>query len=103
VSDIDTVVVDNLKALDPERPIREAKVDLRSSYVAEVPRADLHAVSKQPTFNRFVLPGAGASTIAHGFIAHAFVAAELRRRNVLAKASWQAQHKIRAECLDRSN
>ena len=31
------------------------------------------------------------------------VAAELRRRNVLAKASWQAQHKIRAECLDRSN
>jgi hypothetical protein len=29
VSDIDTVVVDSLKALDPERPIREA--DMGSS------------------------------------------------------------------------
>ena len=26
-SDIDTVVVDSLKALDPKRPIREADVD----------------------------------------------------------------------------
>jgi len=26
VSDIDTVVVDSLKALDPKRPIREAEV-----------------------------------------------------------------------------
>jgi hypothetical protein len=26
VSDIDTVVVDSLKALDPERPIREADI-----------------------------------------------------------------------------
>ena len=30
-SDIDTVVVDSLKALDPKRPIREA--DVRSSIV----------------------------------------------------------------------
>ena len=37
MSDIDTGVVDSLKALDPERPIREAEVDLRSSYVAFVP------------------------------------------------------------------
>jgi hypothetical protein len=31
VSDIDTGVVDSLKALDPERPIREADVSLRLS------------------------------------------------------------------------
>src|SRR5262245_57809002 len=36
-SDIDTVAVDSLKALDPEWPIREADFDLRSCYVAEVP------------------------------------------------------------------
>jgi hypothetical protein len=29
VSDIDTVVVDSLKVLDPERPIREADISLR--------------------------------------------------------------------------
>jgi hypothetical protein len=29
VSDIDTVVVDSLKALDPERPIREEKRTFR--------------------------------------------------------------------------
>jgi len=28
VSDIDTAVVDSLKALDPEQPIREADIDL---------------------------------------------------------------------------
>jgi hypothetical protein len=27
VSDIDTVAVDSLKALDPKRPIREADID----------------------------------------------------------------------------
>jgi hypothetical protein len=37
VSDIDTGVVDSLKALDPERPIREADVHPRSCYVAFVP------------------------------------------------------------------
>ena len=30
-SDIDTVVVDGLKALDPRRPIREADIALRAS------------------------------------------------------------------------
>jgi hypothetical protein len=35
VSDIDTVVVDSLKALDPEWPIREADVDPRSCDVAK--------------------------------------------------------------------
>ena len=29
VSDIDTVLVDSLKALDPERPIREADISIR--------------------------------------------------------------------------
>ena len=29
MSDIDVVVVDSLKALDPERPIREAVIDAR--------------------------------------------------------------------------
>jgi hypothetical protein len=29
VSDIDTVVVDSLKALDPNRPIREADIEKR--------------------------------------------------------------------------
>jgi hypothetical protein len=29
VSDIDTIVVDSLKALDPKRPIREADIELR--------------------------------------------------------------------------
>jgi hypothetical protein len=37
VSDIDTVVVDSLKALDPERPIREADI----VDVSQVPTADL--------------------------------------------------------------
>jgi hypothetical protein len=41
VSDIDTVVVDSLKALDPERPIREAEVQPQPCYVAEVPGAVL--------------------------------------------------------------
>ena len=39
MSDIDTGVVDSLKALDPERPIREADVHPRSCYVAFVPEA----------------------------------------------------------------
>ena len=37
VSDIDTVVVDSLKALDPKRPIREADIALRTGHVRFVP------------------------------------------------------------------
>ena len=33
VSDIDTAVVQSLKALDPKRPIREADIPMRSSDV----------------------------------------------------------------------
>ncbi|MGA7951174.1 MAG: hypothetical protein WCA45_13590 [Thiobacillaceae bacterium] len=43
MSDIDTVVVDSLKALDPDRPIREAteriaarRMTLCADFVAEV-------------------------------------------------------------------
>ena len=35
VSDIDTVVVDSLKALDPKRPIREADIAMTSRHVGE--------------------------------------------------------------------
>ncbi len=38
VSDIDTAVVDSLKALDPNRPIREADICRTSQDVAEVPK-----------------------------------------------------------------
>ena len=45
MSDIDTVVVNSLKALDPEWPIREADFDLRSCDVAEVPISDIASLS----------------------------------------------------------
>ena len=35
--DIDTVVVDSLKALDPERPIREADIDASGACGAHTP------------------------------------------------------------------
>ena len=47
VSDIDTVVVDSLKALDPKRPIREADIPLRSRHVRFVPRADVTLLNRQ--------------------------------------------------------
>jgi hypothetical protein len=40
VSDIDTVVVDSLKALDPKRPIREADIPGVNGYVSNVPQSD---------------------------------------------------------------
>src|SRR6478736_5275977 len=39
-SDVDTVVVDGLKALDPKRPIREADSSRTSGHVRKVPRPD---------------------------------------------------------------
>src|SRR5215471_2267821 len=41
VSDIDTVVVDSLKALDPEWPIREADIDRHGWHVRKVPGPDM--------------------------------------------------------------
>ena len=39
MSDIDTGVVDSLKALDPNRPIREADIDFDAENVRFVPIA----------------------------------------------------------------
>jgi len=40
-SDIDTAVVDSLKALDPKRPIREADISPAAKSVCFGPRGDL--------------------------------------------------------------
>ena len=40
VSDIDTVVVDSLKALDPKRPIREADIPRTRRHVSKVPKPE---------------------------------------------------------------
>ena len=45
VSDIDTAVVDSLKALDPKRPIREGKSRLQSRRGEIKERAQLQATS----------------------------------------------------------
>ena len=37
VSDIDTVVVDSLKALDPKRPIREADIEQAAYWRLSTP------------------------------------------------------------------
>jgi hypothetical protein len=39
VSDIDTAVVDGLKALDPKRPIREADIVIRTVGISDRPWA----------------------------------------------------------------
>ena len=41
MSDIDTAVVDSLKALDPKRPIREADIAAELSNVRFTPKADI--------------------------------------------------------------
>jgi hypothetical protein len=41
VSDIDTVVVDSLKALDPERPIREADISPAPLFNEYTPQLDM--------------------------------------------------------------
>jgi hypothetical protein len=41
VSDIDTVVVDSLKALDPNRPIREADIKRRRPMSVIEGKADM--------------------------------------------------------------
>jgi hypothetical protein len=44
VIDIDTVVVDSLKALDPEWPIREADINEPRRDFALVPNSDLRKI-----------------------------------------------------------
>ncbi len=46
MSDIDTVVVDSLKALDPKRPIREADMSVSCGHFAIVPESDIHPIHK---------------------------------------------------------
>src|SRR5580765_3529269 len=46
VSDIDTVVVDSLKALDPKRPIREADIVRPPRNVRFVPQTDSCTAAK---------------------------------------------------------
>src|SRR6516162_3183219 len=50
-SDIDTAVAESLKALDPNRPIREADMDARPRNVRFTPKAD---IGTQPRNVRFV-------------------------------------------------
>jgi hypothetical protein len=46
VSDIDTVVLDSLKALDPERPIREADIVDAFWHFRFVPTGDISNVAQ---------------------------------------------------------
>ena len=48
MSDIDTIGVDTLKALDPEWPIREAGIGLL--FPSEVPGEIPHTLSSTPNF-----------------------------------------------------
>jgi hypothetical protein len=41
VSDIDTALVDSLKALDPKRPIREADIVAAGRHVSNVPNSEV--------------------------------------------------------------
>src|SRR5260370_26214410 len=54
VSDIDTVVVDSLKALDPKRPIREADMTLRTRYVRFVRTGDTRPSDVIRTTEQFI-------------------------------------------------
>jgi hypothetical protein len=54
VSDIDTVVVDSLKALDPEWPIREADVVLNAANGSFVPATDSCSAAHGSSFDHFV-------------------------------------------------
>ena len=47
MSDIDTVLVDSLKALDPKRPIREADVVSNAANGSFVPKAAVSNRSKR--------------------------------------------------------
>ena len=53
-SDIDTVLVDSLKALDPNRPIREADIQFAPLPVPVIPRlgTDVKRRESGPAFNR---------------------------------------------------
>ncbi len=57
VSDIDTAVVDSLKALDPNRPIREADIHCGSWNVRYVPiLLQKSAIEERGIFRDFLRP-----------------------------------------------
>jgi hypothetical protein len=60
VSDIDTVVVDSLKALDPEWPIREADMEQTSRDVRFVPIATERNAAKATAIRSPYQRGRGA-------------------------------------------
>jgi hypothetical protein len=49
--DIDTEAVDSLKALDPNRPIREADISWRQLHVRFVPIADIGAEGRGSAYS----------------------------------------------------
>jgi hypothetical protein len=55
VSDIDTVVLNSLKALDPEWPIREADIARRGRHGRKVPIAAIRGIGKSQTLHGKVL------------------------------------------------
>jgi hypothetical protein len=52
VRDIDTAVVDSLKVLDPNRPIREADIVRLLRHVRFVPRAEVVSVAGHANLQR---------------------------------------------------
>ena len=62
-SDIDTVVVDSLKALDPEWPIREADIWRTKAEVRKVPDSDIHPIHKVNQGTGYGCSGTGESTL----------------------------------------
>ena len=72
VSDIDTVVVDSLKALDPKRPIREADINGRDCDVRFVPLPDSCTAAYSDYFDHFV----GADFLERRFNAHRFMGSD---------------------------
>ena len=50
MSDIDTVLVDSLKALDPKRPIREADVVLNAANGSFVPGSDICSAARKNAY-----------------------------------------------------
>ena len=65
MSDIDTVLVDSLKALDPDRPIREASEMERRDEGRDVPMGD---EARQQTAQTERPPRGGRSEIRSSFL-----------------------------------
>src|SRR6266404_8975307 len=64
VSDIDTAVVDSLKALDPDGRLEKRTNGQTSRYVRFVPKPDSCTAAKEPLFDHLVSDGEHARTLA---------------------------------------